>query len=101
MGKKESINNSGCGVKLLSDEIMRYLESYEDTLMDHYITLDRISDDNQVQGYYQQTEITESLRARLLDWVLHCTQVCEMEDRNIFFIVAETIDNFYRLQASP
>ena len=54
-----------------------------------------------MQGYFNQPEITESLRARLVDWVLHCTQVCEMEDKNIFFLVTEAIDTFYRLQSSP
>lgn len=100
VGKKASIDSSS-GAKMLSDENLRYLESYEETLMSHYMSLDCHTDEREVQSYYQQTEITESLRARLLDWVLHCTQVCEMEDRNIFFIVAETIDTFYRLQTTP
>jgi hypothetical protein len=44
-----------------------------------------------MQGYFNQPEITESLRARLVDWVLHCTHVCEMEENNIVFHVTEAI----------
>jgi len=48
-----------------------------------------------LSGYSLHEEISESLRARLIDWVLHCTQVCEMEERNIFFVVVKLVDHFY------
>ena len=38
---------------MLSEEDMRYIESYEETLMEHYMSLDRTADENEVQGYYQ------------------------------------------------
>jgi len=47
------------------------------------------------RGYIMHEEISEALRARLIDWILHCTQVCEMDDRNIFFMVVRIVDFFY------
>lgn len=47
-------------------------------------------------------DISEGLRARLIDWILHCTQVCEMDDCNIFFIVVRIVDFFYcNVQGEP
>ena len=54
-------------------------------------------DKTMARGYLLHEDISESLRARLIDWILHCTQVCEMEDRNIFFIVIRLVDFFYRM----
>jgi hypothetical protein len=61
-----------------------------------------MSKDKTYQTAYQHHEdISESLRARLLDWILHCTQVCEMEDKNIYFIVVRLVDFFYRMTIQP
>jgi hypothetical protein len=46
-------------------------------------------------------EITELLRARLIDWIYHCTHVCEMEERNIFFQVIKLVDAFYLHKRNP
>lgn len=90
-------------IKLLSREYLRYLDSYESTLMHNYLEHDINSrnDNSYHSGYSLHEEITESLRARLIDWILHCTQVCEMEERNIFFMVVNLVDYFYRHHDKP
>lgn len=40
-------------------------------------------------------QIREVMRAKLLDWVLHCTKVTQVEDKNVFFTACQYIDSFY------
>ncbi len=35
------------------------------------------------------------MRAKLFDWVLHCTKVTQIEDKNVFFTSCQYIDHFY------
>lgn len=35
------------------------------------------------------------MRAKLYDWVLHCTKVTQIEDKNVFFTAVQYIDMFY------
>jgi hypothetical protein len=44
----------------------------------------------------QHPDMDEMLRAKLIDWTLHCTTVCQMEEKNIFFIVVNLIDTYYK-----
>jgi hypothetical protein len=71
------------------------LNSYEEELIKTLLDKERLD-----KGFYDISEkhpdINEILRAKLIDWVLHCTKVCNMEEHNILFIVIDLIDNFYR-----
>ena len=81
---------------------MSYLESYEPNLISHFSQNDQMLEQKYSRGYILHEEISEALRARLIDWILHCTQVCEMEDRNIFFMVVRIVDFFYcNVQGDP
>ena len=35
------------------------------------------------------------MRAKLIDWVLHCTKVTQIEDKNVFFTAVMYIDLYY------
>jgi hypothetical protein len=35
------------------------------------------------------------MRAKLFDWVLHCTKVTQIEDKNVFFTACQYVDGFY------
>ena len=52
------------------------------------------------ESYYdineRHPEINESLRARLIDWILHCTKICDMEEKNIFFVTVKLMDLYYK-----
>lgn len=92
-------------IKLLAREYLRYLDSYENSLITHYYYQDTMMQEALAElpkdNYLMHKDITESLRARLIDWILHCCQVCEMEERNIFFLVVKLVDTFYRHQTCP
>eukprot|EP00347_Sterkiella_histriomuscorum_P021949 403332210 len=87
-------------LKLIAEEYLNYMGSYENNLLRFYLEADidtqLSSNGNQENGYSRHTEINEVLRARLIDWVLHCTQICQMEEKNIFFIVVYLIDLYYQ-----
>ncbi|CDW90722.1 UNKNOWN [Stylonychia lemnae] len=84
-------------LKIIADEYYNYLINYEETLLCHYLLSDRLSRDFFTQRCYSMhQEIDTQLRARLLDWILHCTQVAQMEEKNIFFIICHLIDTYYQ-----
>jgi len=35
------------------------------------------------------------MRLKLLDWIYHCTKVCQTEDRNVFFKAVQIVDQYY------
>ena len=37
------------------------------------------------------------MRAKLVDWVLHCTKVTQIEDKNVFFLAVAYIDSYYAI----
>lgn len=91
-------------IRLLSRELASYVTNYEGRLLEFYSMESakwHSSLLDQVESYERHPEITEALRARLIDWILHCTQVCEMTERNIYFIVIKLVDAFYRSQSQP
>lgn len=45
--------------------------------------------------YKYHPDISEQLRAKLIDWILHCTIACGIEEDNIFFIAIDLVDEFY------
>ena len=40
-------------------------------------------------------QIKDVMRAKLYDWVLHCTKVTQIEDKNVFFTAVQYIDSYY------
>lgn len=72
---------------------MNYLNSYEETLMVHYS--DMSNKFIRHFDYKRHEGMTEALRARLIDWILHCTHVCNIEEKNIFFLVVDLVDLYF------
>ena len=72
---------------------MSYLKSYEDTLLQHYYA----NSANHCRDYdfSRHHGLTEDMRAKLIDWVLHCTHICKIEEKNIFFLIVDLIDLYY------
>jgi len=61
-------------LKIIADEYCTYLINYEETLLCHYLLSDRVARNFYThRGYSLHPEIDSQLRARLLDWILHCT----------------------------
>ena len=44
---------------------------------------------------FKHPAIKEVMRAKLYDWVLHCTKVTQIEDKNVFFTAVQYIDSYY------
>jgi hypothetical protein len=80
--------------KLLTDDQLTYLHSYEDVLMDEFRLLEP---KQQCKPSIEQRhpQIKEVMRAKLFDWVLHCTKVTHIEDKNVFFTACQYIDAYY------
>ena len=45
--------------------------------------------------HFCHPQIKDVMRAKLYDWVLHCTKVTQIEDKNVFFTAVQYIDMFY------
>ena len=41
------------------------------------------------------------MRVKLIDWVLHCTKVTQIEDKNVFFTAVQMIDCYYAKVSKP
>ena len=95
----QSSRTSTAPLKLVPEDYANYLKHYEDTLIKNYM------EGNNEEEYYhlqsRHSEIDETLRAKLIDWVQHCTSVCSMEEKNIFFLVINLIDTFYKTSTEP
>jgi hypothetical protein len=74
----------------MSKALKNYIKVYEEDLLTKILAKESKPASNHsalATSYLIHREISEYLRAKLIDWVLHCTEVCFMEEDNIFFFV--------------
>lgn len=73
--------------------MLHYLQVYESDLVTKYLnqenedSVSSVSSDSIIHK-----EVNEYTRAKLFDWVYHCTDICLMLEENIFFMVVHLID---------
>lgn len=80
-------------INILNKDYRHFISSYEEDILGHYFS--EVPFISIPCTLAKHPDLTLKVRTRLIDWMLHCTLVLHMTDKNIFFTAVEMVDRFY------